>query len=69
VGSRKVAEPSAIPMNGDRRRSLLEPYKRCSCGICKKCVENARWDRIFERMAGNSQADERGVFGCSLRDL
>jgi len=21
---------------------------RCKCGICQRCQENARWDRIFQ---------------------
>lgn len=21
--------------------------RRCACGICSRCIENARWDRIF----------------------
>ena len=38
-----------------RRRSLLVlpvppvgPPRRCGCGGCKLCVENARWERIFD---------------------
>jgi hypothetical protein len=25
----------------------IERRKRCSCGICPVCVDNARWDEIF----------------------
>jgi hypothetical protein len=24
------------------------PYRRCRCGECPPCLENARWERIFE---------------------
>ena len=24
------------------------PRRRCTCGRCRECVENARWERIFE---------------------
>lgn len=22
--------------------------RRCNCGVCRKCQENARWERIFQ---------------------
>src|SRR5690242_3070394 len=48
-------------------RNSLAPYRRCHCGSCQKCQENARWDRIFAKMAGDGRPDERGVFGSTLR--
>jgi hypothetical protein len=63
-------EPRSLISNRDiRSRHPLAPYPRCSCGECRRCKENARWDQIFARMAGQEQPDERGVFGSTLRDL
>ncbi len=28
--------------------SRLRFRQRCSCGTCKYCIVNARWDRIFK---------------------
>jgi hypothetical protein len=42
--------------------------KRCHCGICPRCQEEARWDRIFnERFADPDYYKERPArFGSSL---
>lgn len=34
------SRPKAPPVRNDRRR-------RCVCGRCRQCHENARWERIF----------------------
>ncbi len=30
-----------------RSWSWTRPRRRCQCGQCKSCLENARWERIF----------------------
>ena len=42
--------------------------KRCHCGQCVRCQENARWDRIFnERFADPNYYKERPArFGSSM---
>jgi len=35
---------SSTPMRGGSHSSLK---RRCQCGVCPFCQENARWDRIF----------------------
>lgn len=44
-GPRRIARPRAtladpVPTRVSRRRG-------CTCGICRHCIENARWDKIF----------------------
>lgn len=42
-------------VNPDRR-------PRCTCGICERCVENARWERIFaEKFADPNYYSSRQV--------
>lgn len=59
---RRAAEPAAAERAASRReqaRLTDEPTQtarlrsgRCSCGVCRRCVDNARWERIFnERFA------------------
>jgi hypothetical protein len=42
--------------------------KRCKCGACQRCVEEARWERIFnERFADPDYYKQRPThFGSSL---
>jgi hypothetical protein len=36
--------------------------RQCHCGTCPKCVENARWERIFqERFADPLYYSPRGI--------
>jgi hypothetical protein len=48
-------ETSARPKGGRRRR--------CQCGVCRTCQENARWERIFVEKF----ADPDYYRGISLR--
>lgn len=55
-----------------RRRELfprLEPYQRCTCGGCRECEENARWDSVFARFEVRKYGEERGMFQSTLRGL
>ena len=42
--------------------------KRCHCGVCQRCKEEARWDRIFnERFADPDYYKQRPArFGSSM---
>jgi hypothetical protein len=46
----------------------LVPYVRCTCGACRDCRDNAKWDRIFARHA-TKEREEPGFYGCALNDL
>ena len=46
----------------------LAPYRRCACGSCRECRDNAKWDRIFAKFE-TKEREERGVFQCALTDL
>ena len=61
-----------------RRKRALPPagtlsarcpkVKRCHCGVCPRCLEEARWERIFnERFADPNYYKRRPAqFGSSL---
>jgi hypothetical protein len=62
-----------------RKRSMPSPaaglsrapgpkVKRCRCGVCTRCLEEARWERIFnERFADPDYYKARPAhFGSSL---
>ncbi len=38
---RPMAENTPLPP--------LQPYVRCSCGSCRACRENEKWDRVFAK--------------------
>lgn len=47
---RAIRHPKARP---DARPDYQAPSsksvsRRCRCGVCETCVENARWERIFQ---------------------
>ena len=55
----------------DRSSAVFYPRRKrsmCKCGQCKMCIENARWDRIFnEKFADpNYYAPHPYHFGSSL---
>jgi hypothetical protein len=48
----------------------LEPYVRCSCGSCRECRDNEKWDRLFAKFEDKNYGRERGFFRSSpLGDL
>lgn len=54
-----------------RARASMAPcpkVKRCHCGVCPRCHEEARWERIFnERFADPDYYKERPApFGSSM---
>jgi len=42
---RMPAAPRATVYQAPERKSSA---RHCRCGVCVKCQENARWDRIFQ---------------------
>jgi hypothetical protein len=46
----------------------LQPYRRCTCGSCRECRDNAKWDRIFAKFEVK-ETEVRGLYGCALVDL
>jgi len=32
----------------ERERKPPRVFRRCVCGLCKMCQDNARWERIFQ---------------------
>jgi hypothetical protein len=51
----------------------LPASKRCRCGHCAVCRDNARWERIFQEKFGQQERDyysqERRVAGVSANAL
>ena len=46
----------------------LVPYQRCTCGSCRQCRDNAKWDRIFAKFE-LKEREARSLFRCALEDL
>ena len=47
----------------------IERRKRCSCGVCPMCVDNARWEAIFnEKFADPDYYKSRPVRSGSSLD-
>jgi len=38
--------------------------RRCECGSCAFCIENARWDRIFNEKFADPDYYSRRKIGC-----
>lgn len=57
---RDLADPAPLPR--------LAPYQRCTCGLCPKCRDNARWDRIFAKFEVKER-EPRGMYRCALEDF
>lgn len=52
-------------------RGRISNRRGCQCGTCSKCLDNARWDRIFrEKFADPDYYKPKPVpFGSSLQWL
>ena len=60
-GAHKRRIRAAAELNAARRRRT-GPSRRCACGSCYTCRENARWERIFqEKFADPNYYDQRSV--------
>lgn len=70
------AEPKSKPATRRGRPAKISfapvgKVRRCQCGVCRKCVENARWDRIFNEKFADPEYYRRKSyhFGSSLEWL
>ena len=43
----------------------LRPRKRCSCGTCPSCRDDARWNRIFQEKFADPEYYNRRNVNCS----
>jgi hypothetical protein len=59
---------SSLPLEASLAPTRCPKVRRCRCGMCQRCVEEARWDRIFnERFADpNYYTNRPTAFGSSL---
>jgi hypothetical protein len=46
---RALADPAPVPATLRAAVLRLAPYQRCTCGSCRACRDNAKWDRIFAK--------------------
>ena len=62
--SKRSIPPAAVGLLG----AHVPRVKRCRCGACTRCIEEARWERIFnERFADPDHYKARPThFGSSL---
>ena len=44
-------------MNKKTSRAVLRGPQRCVCGQCASCVDNDRWERIFQEKFGQQERD------------
>ncbi len=58
----------AQEMMARARYPRLAPYQRCTCGACRECRDNRRWDRIFSKFESDAR-DVRGMFQSTLNDF
>jgi hypothetical protein len=49
TGAHNAARTSGRRFPAEARDGLSQPHRRqyCNCGQCKWCLDNIRWDRIF----------------------
>jgi hypothetical protein len=72
VGEQKRRKATARRGSLESAASHRVPkVRRCQCGTCNRCVENARWDKIFnEKFADREYYNPRPVHvGSSLEPL
>jgi len=54
---KRVVAPPPERVDPPAPKRLVKPRRtagRCACGQCRTCVENARWERIFQEKFANS---------------
>jgi hypothetical protein len=44
-------------MNRASNRAAINGPRRCVCGKCVTCVDNDRWERIFQEKFGQQERD------------
>jgi|HubBroStandDraft_2_1064218.scaffolds.fasta_scaffold290020_1 hypothetical protein len=61
-----VARKACIDAGHRRRRPRRIPKEICRCGYCPRCLDNARWERIYEeRFADPSYYRQFGIRSSS----
>ena len=68
-GARQPRRKRSVPPAAPGMSATHGPrVKRCRCGVCTRCMEEARWERIFnERFADPDYYKTRPThFGSSL---
>lgn len=60
--SRRGGEPPAGRTEGKAQRRRRP---RCQCGRCARCVDNARWERIFAEKFADPDYYARPYMRCS----
>jgi hypothetical protein len=63
-----VPRPAPLPAPLQAAVPRLAPYQRCTCGLCRKCRDNARWDQIFAKFE-LKEREMRGMYRCALEDF
>lgn len=66
---RGAPTPPMASANLNRPLRPLAPYKRCVCGVCRVCLENAKWDRIFAKFEVKQDADGGGFCRSPIADF
>jgi hypothetical protein len=66
-GARQARKKRSAPLAAGMS-ARCPKVKRCHCGSCPRCMEEARWERIFnERFADPDYYKQRSThFGSSL---
>ena len=54
IGRHRGAQDATQPTRKDRRM-------RCNCGQCRRCLEDARWERIFAKKFADPDYYKRRV--------
>jgi hypothetical protein len=57
-----------IPASDFAPRRTMQ-RKVCKCGTCKSCVDDARWERIFQEKFASNTVPERSPYGCALSNV
>jgi hypothetical protein len=46
-GAQKTSNPRSVPVGTEYNCTRIRERRYCQCGQCKWCLDNARWERIF----------------------
>ena len=57
------------PLTANAPLPPLQPYVRCSCGACRECKDNEKWDRVFAKFETKEYGERRGFFRSPLSDM
>lgn len=68
---RRKRDDIAAEQAEEMRNERVSTKSRCKCGTCSSCIDNAKWERIFnEKFADPTYYSARSTgFGSSLASL